>query len=153
MQPQIEKEERRRGKGGLHQISITYTLVGEKGGGRGTVLCVPLTQKKKSHGKQRRRSQKRWENSCFVGWELLKTVKFATITLYVYAKRNVPGLKYGNENFRLGCPSGRVKYPSLSLSLDLLTCKRRRRRREMRRWMRYKVQFEISGLCSCTWSS
>ncbi len=23
----------------------------------------------------------------------------------------------------------------------------------MRRWMRYKVQFEISGLCSCTWAS
>ncbi len=116
MQPQIERGERRRGKGGLHQISITYTLVGEKGDGR-TVLCVPLTQKKKSHGKQRRKSRKRWENACFVGWELLKTVKFATITLCVYAKRNVPGLKYGNENFGPGCPSGRVKYPFLSLSL------------------------------------
>ena len=43
--------------------------------------------------------------------------KTASISLCVYAKRNVPGLKYGNENFRLGCPSGRVKYPFLSLSL------------------------------------
>ncbi len=115
MQPQIERGEgRRRGNGGLHQISITYTLVGENGGGGGTVLCT--TDPKKEESRKTKTKESETVGKLLFYWlGVIKTVKFASITLYVYAKRNVPGLKHGNENFRLGCPSGRVKYPSLSL--------------------------------------